>query len=194
MIEQLPGLIEVSNEINHTAAHYKYFTPHIKYIKYIVGKCKLEDVDLEFKNMMANQYFGTTTEKIAQLFNSISLAFIGRSLPLAYILYKEFENIDATKAAYYSDIVENYGQFLLNLYNINNDIPLVHNASEGNSNSRAMGLYGLTLANELNPSNDYITAIEGLNTLLAGMVEIETVIPEGNIITSRYLPYTAFAT
>ncbi|WP_250530520.1 hypothetical protein, partial [Caballeronia sp. ATUFL_F1_KS4A] len=74
---------------------------------------------------------------------------MGRSVPFAYILYREFKKQNNTEEmTYYSTILNNYATLLSNIWDVKNDIPL-QVTSGGNSNSRCMALYAISLAIEV---------------------------------------------
>lgn len=174
----------------------KYGTGN-RFIKYTLPYYYLAGVKLglfgsviaysRLNKMMTEVYGGSDKNAIASAYATDGLQFVGRSMPVAYHIY--FLGINTQQCA---GIVEAYGDFLLDLWNEYNDIPLLPGAG-GNSNSRGMGLYGLTIAKKVVGGDKYDDAIDGLIEKINDTIEVGTIIPENSIYTSRYLHYTAFA-
>lgn len=174
---------------------YTFIAPSIVYIDYLSNRKTIDDVDSVFANMMSTQYGGISKSNIENVYNSYGLQYVGRSIPFAYTMYKYYLNTDSTKSNYYRTILINYADFLKDMIDVKHDVVLRHDLPEwgGNGNSRAMGLYGLALGYTVTKNEVYRTYFNNLNGVFNDVLEVGTIIPDGNNIYNRYLHYSAFS-
>ncbi len=172
----------------------KYYVPFFSYAEYLIGNKRVIDVFNAHKNMMETVYGGNTSDAIMNVYTTKSgIEYIGRSLPISYILYKEYVDVDEEKKNYCLSTIKAYADFIVSIYNNKSDIPLKYGQTVGNSNSRSMALYGLSIAIKLLDNNtEYIRVFEAVNTLVKNAMVAENMQPEGTAY-ERYLHYTAFA-
>lgn len=188
--ESLKYLYSVSRYFSSLGNYFgplsNQFYPYLELAKTMYYGNGFDSVVSKF-NTMISGYDGTDKNGIRSTYNRIGLAILGRSLPIAYHLYKEYKSVE------YKNILIAYGDMLVDLYDEKGDIPLTNTQVSGSGNSRALGLYGLAIANSLQNKEDYSRVLNAVNNLNMQDLVVGCIIPEGNVITNRYLHYTSMS-
>ena len=184
-----------TENIQPSSVYYSFVQAQLIYFQYLKGRRSLKEVGNVYKSFIINRIGGNDLTSISNSYSSYGLEFLGRGMPFAYYIYKEYEKQNnISEMTYYKNTLENYAKFLVDLYNLKGDIPLQSGATTGNSNSRCMALYGLSLGIELSDDkNYYIDEYQSLKSMIDEKICLQNIQLEGSIITSRYLHYTSFA-
>lgn len=167
----------------------RHLKPYCKMAEYLNENIGFDEVENSFKTMINDVFGGPTESDIESGYNTFGLTYIGRSLPLSYHLFKR------TNDAYYSTIIKSYADFIVSLFNSKNDIPLKTSENAGNESSRTSGMVALAMAINLglDTNSTYLNTFNSIDSLVNSINVVGTILPEGNIISSRYLHYTAYA-
>jgi len=124
---------------------------------------------------------------------SFGMEFMGRLFPLAYCYYLEYESKnDTEETLWYKNLITASGDTVVRIFNENQDIPL-QGTSSPNNNARASALHLLALAQVLNEDSDYRSTYNNLSSVIDANSALNTMLPEGNLSTTRYNHYQSFA-
>lgn len=183
------GLSDIFLKDHDALIAIRNMKPYCDYAKYLNNYISFSDVETSFKTMMSEVYGGTDEAAINRGYETYGLNYMGRSLPVSYHLYKK------TGDTYYSTVIKSYADFIVSLYNEYGDIPATQSQTSGSTNSRAVAMLALGMAINigLDQNSTYAGVFAAIDNLNAQDGVVGTIIPEGNIITNRYLHYTAFA-
>ncbi len=193
----------VSNHVDHlkdyalSKANLDYYNlsyPYIKYYEYKFNQIgTIDNVVSAFDQTFDVKFSGETPETfLLDYQNGLGIHISGRFIQIAFMIYKELHILNDDRAERFRSICINYGKFISNIWIEKNDVPMVYPTGTTN-NGRATALN--CMAQSLSLTNDTImqNSYDGLSNLISQAVRVNSIVPDGNLSTSRYLHYSAFA-
>ena len=178
-----------SYNLTNTSIHQKFWLYKHK------NQYTFDSVVNDFKTVMNNVFGGNSVTSFENVYNNgTGLEYTGRWITCAWLLYKEALELNKLQEIeYFKTTLLNYATFIKNICDVKNDIPLQYTGTEGNGNSRSMGLRALCMGEYLAPDT-YNETIEKILGIMSGYVRGENYIPDlPNIVKCRTLHYWVFA-
>lgn len=174
-----------------------YFNLSLPYITLYEYKYKnirsIDDVINSFDKVFNAKFSGeTVTTFMSDYKNGLGIHISGRFIQVSYLIYKELIELNDDRSQRFKNITCNYGEFISDIWKDNNDIPMVYQKGVTN-NGRAIALNCMAMSLQLEDDSTISNSFFGLSNLIDQAVRVNTILPDGNLSTNRYLHYSAFA-